>query len=163
MPDPNDTSSDPLAARAREHSETAAPKRVEFRAADYSLGSPEFATPALTPSVTPLRAESYTLASPEFSAPVLTPLVTPLRAQNYALAPLEFAAPAWCLIMGRAHVTVIWDPIGRPPGHPGERQGRNDFGAGGAATGPAKRARWKLAQSKGSGSYEVRARTCYEG
>jgi hypothetical protein len=45
-------------------------------------------------------------------------LVTPLRAQNYALAPLEFAAPAWCLIMGRAHVTVIWDPIGRPPDIP---------------------------------------------
>ncbi|HMF26708.1 MAG TPA: hypothetical protein VKG24_31970 [Pseudolabrys sp.] len=66
--------------------------------------------PPDTPAV---AAADYLLGSPDFAAPVLTQSHQ-LSAAEYLVAPLTFSAPPWGLFMGPARVTVTWNPQGRP-------------------------------------------------
>jgi hypothetical protein len=68
-----------------------------------------------------LKVENFTLGSPDFATPKLTSPVTPLSVQNYTLGPLQISVPDWCVVaapawcVGRFH--VVWD-VGRRPDIP---------------------------------------------
>lgn len=61
-------------------------------AADYSIGSPVFATPPLTSKYV-LSVNSYSIGSPSFATPTLTTLAYVLHANAYSIGSPVFATP----------------------------------------------------------------------
>jgi hypothetical protein len=83
----------------------AAPAEVEHSGVDV------LATLLTGPKRVELRATDYALQSPDFAQPRLVTPVVPLLVQSYTLAPLQFG-PAW----RPGRITVSLRPVGRPKG-----------------------------------------------